>query len=311
MIWARESAGFIKEEIVHKLRIKLQKLEDWEKGETHPTMKQLRKLGQIYKRPIAVFYLSKKPIDFKPLHDFRRIPGVIGFQQPVRLNFEIRRAIYRRQVAINLVEKLYGKSPKFKYKINVTENPEEIGGKVREILKINIKEQIEAVNDYEAFNMWRSAIENTEVLIFQSTSVSVSEMRGFSISEFPLPVICLNIKDTPRGRIFTLLHEFAHIMLEQSGICDLHESYKRSPNEQKFEVFCNHVSGATLLPKQTLLNEDMCIKKTDKNDWTNDELIFLAKRFKISKEVVLRRLLICGLTTESFYRKKRQEFLIG
>ena len=103
LIWARESAGFTKKDAAHKLGVKLQKLEDWEDGISRPTIKQLRKLGKQYKRPIAVFYLDEQPIDFQPLHDFRRISGTIGFQQPVQLNFEIRQAIYRRQVALNLI----------------------------------------------------------------------------------------------------------------------------------------------------------------------------------------------------------------
>jgi len=66
LIWARESAGFTKEDAANKLRIKLQRLEDWEAGASRPTIKQLRKLGQLYKRPIAVFYLDEKPTDFQP-----------------------------------------------------------------------------------------------------------------------------------------------------------------------------------------------------------------------------------------------------
>ena len=62
----------------------------------------------MYRRPIAVFYPDEKPIDFQPLHDFRKISGTIGFQQPVQLNFEIQQAICRRQVALNLIDDLYG-----------------------------------------------------------------------------------------------------------------------------------------------------------------------------------------------------------
>ena len=71
--------------------VKLQRLEDWEGGVGRPTIKQLRRLGQLYKRPIAVFYLDEKPIDFQPLRDFRRIPGSIGFQQPIQLNLRFGR----------------------------------------------------------------------------------------------------------------------------------------------------------------------------------------------------------------------------
>ncbi|HIE32039.1 MAG TPA: ImmA/IrrE family metallo-endopeptidase, partial [Methanosarcinales archaeon] len=309
LIWARESAGFTKEDAAHKLGVKLQKLEDWEEGVSRPTIKQLRKLGKQYKRPIAVFYLDEKPIDFQPLRDFRRIIGSVGFQQPVQLNFEIRQAIYRRQVALNLIEDLYGEPPGFEHEISITDDPEKVGSKIRNILKVDAEKQKKGTGGkYGAFNLWRTAIESVGVLVFQSTGVDVTEMRGFSINEFSLPVIVLNSGDTPNGRIFTLLHEFAHIMLKEGGICDLNEGYDLPPEKRRIEIFCNHVAGAALIPKQELLNEDVVIRKTDKNSWTDDELSTLAKQFKVSEEVVLRRLLIYGLTTNSFYETKRREF---
>ena len=307
LIWARESAGFTKEDAAHKLGVKLRKLDDWEGGISRPTIKQLRKLGKQYKRPIAVFYLDEKPIDFQPLHDFRRISGTIGFQQPVQLNFEIRQAIYRRQVALNLIKDLYGDLPGFKHEISITADPEMIGSKIRDILKVDSEKQKKASGKYGTFNLWRASIESAGVLVFQSTGVDVAEMRGFSINEFSLPVIVLNSKDTPNGRIFTLLHEFAHIMLKEGGICDLNDDYVLPPEKQRIEIFCNHVAGAALIPREELLNGDIVIRKTDGN-WNDDELFTLAKRFKVSEEVVLRRLLICGLTTNSVYKTKRDEF---
>ncbi|MEA1905483.1 MAG: XRE family transcriptional regulator [Euryarchaeota archaeon] len=308
LIWARESAGFTKGDAAHKLGVKLQRLEDWEGGVGRPTIKQLRRLGQLYKRPIAVFYLDEKPIDFQPLRDFRRIPGSSGFQQPVQLNFEIRQAIYRRQVALNLIEDLYGESPGFEHKINITDDPEKVGSKIRNILKVDAEKQKKASGKYGAINLWRAAIEGAGVLVFQSTGVDVAEMRGFSINEFSLPVILLNGADTTNGRVFTLLHEFAHIMLKEGGICDLNEDYDLPPENRRIEVFCNHVAGAALIPRQELLNNDIVIQRSKVDDWSDNELSALTKRFNVSVEVVLRRLLICGLTTKTFYKYKRDGF---
>jgi hypothetical protein len=69
LIWVRESADLPLDSVARKFK----KLKDWETGISRPTIKQLRKLGEIYKRPIAVFYLPEVPKDFQPLRDFRRI----------------------------------------------------------------------------------------------------------------------------------------------------------------------------------------------------------------------------------------------
>ncbi len=307
LIWARESAGFTKEAAANKIKIKLTKLEDWENGESRPTINQLRKIGSVYKRPLAVFYLSEVPKDFDALKDFRRFPGIIGFQQPEKLKLEVRLANYRREVALDLVKDLYGKTIDFNHKIEITDDPEEVGGKIREILKIDMAEQKAFSIGYDAFFNWRIAVERTGVLVFQSSGIDVSEMRGFSISKFPLPVISVNSKDSPTGRIYTLLHEFAHIMLRESGVCDFYDTAERQPEINKIEIFCIHAAGAALIPRRELLN--VVGQKKDINAWTNTELSDISRIFKTSKEVALRRLLICKLTSERFYKKKREEFL--
>jgi Zn-dependent peptidase ImmA (M78 family) len=305
LIWARESARISIGEAARKLKIIPEKLEDWETGKSRPSMSQLRKLGELYQRPIAVFYLPEKPLDFKPLRDFRRIPDMLGYRDERKINFNIRSSAYKREIALRLSEELYGSVPDFQYKISLTEDPEEIGNYIRKVLMIGNDTQSSWKEEYEAFNAWRSAIENLGVLIFQCTDVDLYDMRGFSICEYPLPAICLNIKDSVRGRIFTLLHEFCHLMLHVGGICDIDEDFERYDDEQNMEIFCNHVAGAALIPKSALLN---VIEGAAIDQWSDEELTILSKQFKTSKEVVLRRILICGLTSQQFYKVKRHEF---
>jgi Zn-dependent peptidase ImmA (M78 family) len=135
-------------------------------------------------------------------------------------------------------------------------------------------------------------------------------MRAFSIAEDVLPVISVNVKDKPNGRTFSLLHEFTHLMLHESGLCDFDEDALRPPQEQRVEIFCNHVAGATLAPREHLLREPVVLNKGEgRHEWSNNELDALARRYVVSREVVLRRLLILDRTTPEFYGAKRQEFL--
>lgn len=309
LVWGRESIGFSQEEVARKLSVKVERILEWEKGVSRPSINQLRRLAQVYKRPLAVFYLPEKPMDFQPLRDFRRFPDVEEFRQTPQLNVEIRRASYRRQVTLDLLQELNERPRKFAHTTTLRAEPERVGGRIRDILNITFKQQGGWRHAYEALNEWRSAVERSGVLVFQASGLDAREMRGFSIGEFPLPVIGLNTKDAPSGRVFTLLHEFTHLMLKQSGICDLQEEYKRQPEEQRIEVFCNHVAGAALIPKPLLLAEETVARRTNMPEWSDEELVVLSRRFKTSREVVLRRLLICQLTTDEFYAAKREEFL--
>jgi len=133
-------------------------------------------------------------------------------------------------------------------------------------------------------------------------------MRGFSISESPLSVIAINNKDSLRGRVFTMLHEFVHIAVQQSGLCDLEEDEELPPEKKNVEVFCNRVAGAVLVNKDHLLLEELVLQKGKGAKWSDEEISVLSNRYKVSQETMLRRLLILDRTTPEFYRQKRQEF---
>jgi Zn-dependent peptidase ImmA (M78 family)/transcriptional regulator with XRE-family HTH domain len=308
LVWARKSAGLSIEEASKKAQIKPDRLKSWEEGDKQPTVIQLRKLAQIYKRPLAVFYLSEPPKTFDILHDFRRLPDKLRSTESPHLKLEIRLAQYRRQIALDLYNMLGEDIPKFIKTVNLSEDTENVASNIRKFSGIHYDEQVSWKNEYEAFNQWRSALENLGVLIFQARKVELSEMRGFSITDAPLPVIVLNINDSPKGRIFTMLHEFVHLMLKESGLCNLEEDGLHQTHESEVEIFCNQVAGAALIPMRQLLAEDIVTGRQKKPEWDDTELDKLASRYKASREVVLRRLLIAQLTTEAFYRQKRKEF---
>ncbi len=304
--WARQTAGMTLEDAPRKVPTKPERLETWERGDDRPTLNQLRKLANAYKRPIAVFYLPEPPSDFKPLqHDFRRLPGLVSAFKSPRLLYDIRRAYGRREVALDLFSSA-GQAPRaFTLTAALDENPEDLGVRVRAKLAPVVPKNWSSA--YDPFNFWRSKLEATGVLVFQAERIEIGEMRGFSISERSLPVIVLNMKDTPRGRTFTMLHELTHLMLHEAGVCDLREEAER-PEENKIEICCNRVAGAALVPQNEILAEGVVKSKGKRDTWSNSELRFLANRFGVSREVILRRLLILGRATQGFYKEKRAEF---
>jgi Zn-dependent peptidase ImmA (M78 family) len=130
-------------------------------------------------------------------------------------------------------------------------------------------------------------------------------MLGFSLTDRPLPVIGVNRKLHLNSRTFTLLHEFTHILLERSGICDIDDSVQRPPEEQRPEIFCNAVAAATLVPRDALLAHPLVSPFPRARDWSEDELGSLGREFGVSNEVILRRLLTAGRTTQDFYGRRR------
>jgi len=242
------------------------------------------------------------------MHDFRRIAESGLVDQSPELTLEIRRAYDRREWAIELFQSIEEEIPQVSASLSLDDNPEDAASEVRKMLRVSLDQQQNWRTQYEAFRGWRLLIESAGVLTFQATGVDLSEARGFSISARPLPVAVANIKDAPRGRIFTLLHELAHILLSDGGICDLHEF--GGGDSSRIEAYCNRVAGATLFPASAVMNS-AALRQHRKGDftWTDDELAALSRQFGGSREAALVRLLALGLTTQRFYDRKRDEFL--
>ena len=120
------------------------------------------------------------------------------------------------------------------------------------------------------------------------------EARGFSISEKRFPVIVVNSGDAHGARIFTLLHEFTHILLDTGGICDLEEYSQAHTLEQNIEKFCNRVAGAALVPASLLEAHVIAQRHGRYLEWEDEEIWNLSIEFSVSEEVIVRRLLILG-----------------
>lgn len=312
LAWARKESGLTVDAAAKKVNVKPDRLESWESGELRPTVKQLRKLANAYKRPLAVFYLPEPPDGFAPLTDYRQLPGDVPVEESPQLRYEIRRAYHRREIAIELFEAVSDSPPVLRKEVNLEDDPEGLAMQMREILGVSYDDQTtwRRQGRYKPFNEWRSALERIGVLIFQAEKVELEEMRGFSISEKPFPAIVVNIKDSPSGRVFTIMHELIHILLEDRGLCNLQGEAKLPAAARKVEVFCNRVAGAILVPRSHLLREETVREKGTRDSWSDDELKDLAYRYGVSREVILRRLLICGRTSKSFYEEKRQEVFL-
>ena len=301
LVWARESASMDIDTAAKKANVKPDSLALWERGEARPTIIQLRKVGKIYKRPIAVFYLPEPPKEYQMIRDFRRLRGDDVASQSPELAFEIRHANARREIALELIAAPGGEPAEFTLAATMADDAEDLSREIRAFLGISIDTQKSWKPEHASFNAWRAAFENAGMLVFQASGVSLEEMRGFSISDMPLPVIVVNNKDGVNGRIFTLFHELAHILLREGGICDLDD-------DAGVEVFCNKVAGATLIPRESLVSEEVIASKSGDIHWSNQEIVIIANKYGVSRETALRRILDVGRTTEYFYGIKRKQF---
>lgn len=298
LVWAREDAGYDIDTAAKRIGVKPEKLAACEQGRERLTVNQLRNLSNAYKRPLAFFYLPAPPQSDIQLQDFRQFAEEEQQKLSPELRLELRKAKARRDVALGLFDDLDIAPPVFQATASLNEDADTVGKRIRDILNVTFEQQLKLQSDYDALHFWRDSIEARGVLVFQA-SVDKRQMRGCSMWFSPLPIIIMNAKDSPYGRVFTMAHEVTHLMLRSAGLCDL--------GNDRIEVFCNAAAGEALVPAEILLQES-AVRNNGVHGWTDEELLHLSKRYSVSLEVILRRLLTLNKTTEDFYQFKKGEW---
>ena len=268
--WARETAHLDVVSAAKKLDVTPDRVTEWEDGTSRPSVVQLDKISDVYHRPIGMLYLRRPPTEPAAPADFRKkSTGTISPE----LALQLRGARERRKIALELAEV---RPAPFDLRASLEEEPEDIARRARHALGITLATQ----QDLTSLNRWKDTIERADVLVFETLGVKSTETRGFAIYEPTLPVIVLNGAESDTGRLFTLGHELAHLMLGTTGLC----GHEATPTGT--EKFCDRVSGALLMPRDLLLAE---FRRTAP-DPLRRALTKLHRTFAVSEEAALLRL---------------------
>ncbi|TAN47874.1 MAG: ImmA/IrrE family metallo-endopeptidase [Methylococcaceae bacterium] len=305
--WARDSVGLSVVDVATMLKRKPEEIEAWESGVGAPTYPQLEKLAyQIYKRPLAVFFLPSPPQETLPQREFRTLPDADMQALSRDTYLHIRRA-HAYQIALrelfdsrNPIEHCIWKSLFLSPTQSVTAQAESI----RELLGVTLEKQLGWKTDEQALKAWRKAIEDAGVFIFKA-AFKQKDISGFCLMDEYLPVIYLNNTTTKTRQIFSLLHELAHLLFSMNGLSKFDTSYiERLPKaEKQIEQFCNAVAAEVLIPKV-----DFSIQVSDfpenAEKATEAQFSNLASRYGVSREAILRRFLDQKRVGKTFYESR-------
>jgi Zn-dependent peptidase ImmA (M78 family) len=313
--WARESCGLSAQAAARKLGLPDDRVQAWEAGKAVPTIAQLRKAAEVYKRSLAVFFLSAPPEGFDTLRDFRRLDGADAGHWSPELHEEFRRAHTQRDFARELAETEERELPDaWRIPVSADDSDAEIAARIRAaLIKVGpLPIPPAAPSPYEHLNAWVSAIEASGVLVLATRGgkVVVDEMRGMSLYFDVLPVIVLNGGDYPRPRLFSLLHEFVHLVLHTEGLCDVVTDDQPRTADRSLEARCNAIAAAVLMPAaEVRARPEVNARKDIPAAWDYDTLRPVAAQFGVSAEAFLRRLSTLGLVPLELYRQRRAEFI--
>lgn len=308
LAWARVQAGMDVGFAADKLRVAPDQIIAWESGERSPSMAKLRDIANVYRRPLAAFFLPAPPANCDEVLEFRRLPGPIPAQPSPALLWAVRQARYRRAAALELLEAEGRVPPPPDLALDTIGSPEELGGRLREKLGLQLSDQFDAAGrgDYGVLGLVRYLVESLGVLVFQSSRVSIREMRGICLPDPPLPVILLNASDAARAKVFTLMHEVVHLSLHMAGLGRRGGDSPADPRQDDLEVLANAAAAAALLPSTSLSGQLPANQRPFATAREAEQLANgLARKYGVSAETVLRRLVTIGVCSDSIYRECR------
>ncbi|OHB74687.1 MAG: hypothetical protein A2Z25_09445 [Planctomycetes bacterium RBG_16_55_9] len=305
--WARETANVSVEEVAFKMKKATSVVEDWEnEGGKSPTYIQLETLAyEVYKRPIGIFFFPDPPKEVDLKGSFRTLPTRDVDALPAAFRKLFRDA---QAMQINLEELSGGVNPAQEkifrdLSFSARDDAQKVATAVREYLGIPLEAQLEWRNVTTALNEWRRAIESKGIFVFKD-AFHLDDISGFCIYDVEFPVIYLNISMPFTRQVFTLFHELAHLLLKTSGIDKSNDMLPRklSGEKRRLEVLCTTFTGVFLAPD---MDFEVALKETTLDD---EGIRKLAYRYKVSREVVLRKCLKRRLVTRAYYEQKSEQW---
>ena len=294
--WARSRARLG----VDSLTRRFPRYMDWEAGTVQPTLKQLEALAKATCAPIGAFFLSEPLHEPLPLPDYRTLANQ-SLSQP---SVDLLDTVYlcqRRQDWYREFARLERLDPPALVGTATTDGGmEQTAERIAELLAFDVADRAALSTWEDALRLFVARIDAAGVLVNVSGVVGnntrrrlePTEFRGFALSDDIAPLIFVNGADAKAAQMFTLAHELAHICLGESALSDADLSAAPS---HSVETWCDQVAAELLVPHAALATHHRAGASL------SDEAKRLARHFKVSAIVVMRRLLDTGAITRDAF----------
>lgn len=312
--WARETAGFSLEEASKKLKLESaydmtpsQRLTSYEEGKDEPSRSLLTRMAKHYRRSLLVFYLKEPPKKADRGQDFRILPEGYTEENKALVDSLLREIKVRQGIIRNaMMDEEDVRELNYVGSLEKDDDLEVYTNKIHNLLEFDIQEYYTKPTKLEAFNLLRSKIEKIGVFVLligdlgsYHTSFDTSVFRGFALSDNIAPFIIVNDNDSKAAWSFTLIHEFTHLLLGQTGISN-------SYTNNNIERLCNSVASRVLLPENELRYLEL-----DRSDSFEDQVERIAHfsmKKNLSNSMVAYRLFLDGVIERNEWEEFRAFF---
>lgn len=293
--WVIQSSGWDAEELSKETSIRVESITEWETVTTPIRVRDLQTVAKAIDRPLSVMLLPEPPMEKNPT-DYRKTGRDKKEKLDKRTLTAIRNARYIQSNARDMLEL---RSEKMQPSIStrtLNDDPEEVAEIEKDTLGWSTENRLpkEAIDKFvrRAYQTLRDKIESLNILVMQA-SMPLNDARGLTLADGYPRVILVNSADDARPKLFTLLHEYAHLLLKTDGICMTNsENFKQAGVGEKqnasVERWCNTFAGAVIMPKGKFLDE---FEHADARHEPDKVIVNMSSKFCTSKAAAVVRIL--------------------
>jgi Zn-dependent peptidase ImmA (M78 family) len=216
-----------------------------EAGKKFPSATMFREMSVRYGLPEATL-LAADPPALPPIPtDHRTFDGV----QPKLTHqtiLAIRSVQYRQESLQELAEMDDTIEPPKLRRYVQSDDPDQVAMAERKRFALTIREQLQTSAD-KLWMTYRLRIEALGVSVYVE-DFPVDDCRGVSLFVGDYPAIILSSNERrAQWKLFSLLHEYAHLLIREPGISD-----QKRATRSSVEAFCNKFAAAFLMPENAI-----------------------------------------------------------
>lgn len=295
LIWAREQAGLSTLALADLLHKDEAIITAWERNDADvpaPTLRQLERIAELLRRPLAIFFFSEIPDVPSLKREFRTLPEPADPSETRDTSYALREAQARQ---LSILELTGGTNPAGDLFLFADSRPLD-AERLRRALGVTLEYQQSFSGPEDAFKAWRERLERIGVFVFKR-AFKQAAISGFCLPHDVAPIIVINNGTAWTRQIFTLFHELCHLSHHHYGVTRADHDYldALAGEERRIEIECNRFASEFLVPPESFDRRSRA--------WSGDEAEVddLARLYNVSREVILRRLLDLRRVNQTTY----------
>ena len=276
----------------------------WLNGTKTPTFNQIEDFSKKANIPLGYFFLQTPPVEQIELLEYRTVDS-IQLANPSRNLIDTIHEMesvqdwmkdYRQEMGFDVLPVVGC--------MKGVKDASVIVDRIRNDLDLEYTWYEKCKDPREVFSYIRGKLEECGVVVMMSgvvgknthRALDVNEFRAFAMVDEWAPLIFINTADSNGAKLFSLLHEVAHIWIGEDDL--FNDRRNRVDGVSATEVMCNAVAGELIVPKSIFLNKW--------NASNNDMDVYatiteLAKYFRCGEIVIARKAMDCKKIKQDEY----------